>query len=103
MCIDLFNADCLEIMELVIPDGSVDLILCDLPYGTTQNKWDSVMPLSKLWALYNKLVKPKGFIVLTATQPFSSQLVTSNPAMFRYEWIWKKSRATGHLNANKAP
>ncbi len=99
--ISLFNADCLEIMENVIPDNSVDMILCDLPYGTTQNKWDSIIPLDKLWDCYNRICK--GSIVLTATQPFSSLLVSSNLKSFKYEWIWEKSRSVGFLNAKKQP
>src|SRR5690606_30972732 len=84
-----------------IPDGSVDLILCDLPYGTTQNKWDSVIPFDVLWERYERVCK--GAIVLTATQPFSSALVMSNPDMFKYQWTWVKSKITGVLNAKRMP
>lgn len=94
------QADCLEAMRL-IPDGSVDMVLCDLPYGTTQNKWDSVIPFEPLWAHYKRICK--GAIVLTAAQPFSSALVMSNIRDLKYEWIWEKESGTGHLNAKKAP
>lgn len=97
---DLRLGDCLEVMA-EIPDGSVDLILCDLPYGTTQNKWDSVIPFGALWAQYKRICG--GAVVLTAAQPFTSALIMSNPKDFRYEWIWEKPCATGHLNARKQP
>ena len=84
-----------------IPDQSVDLVLCDLPYGTTQNKWDSVLPLDQLWAEYRRVCK--GAIVLTAAQPFTSAVVMSNPAEFKYQWVWNKSKVTGVLNAKKQP
>lgn len=93
-------ADCLEAMEL-IPDASVDMVLCDLPYGTTQNKWDSVIPFDPLWAQYKRLVKPNGAIVLTASQPFTSFLVGSNPTMFKQSLVWKKNVASNFLNANR--
>ena len=86
-----------------IADGSIDMILCDLPYGTTQNKWDSVIPFDGLWTEYNRIIKLNGAIVLTATQPFSSALVMSNPGAFKYEWVWRKSRVTGVLNAKRQP
>ena len=86
-----------------IPDGSVDLILCDLPYGTTQNKWDAIIPLEPLWEQYNRVIKNNGAIALTASQPFGSALIMSNPKMFKYEWIWDKSQVTGFLNAKKQP
>jgi len=98
--INLLHGDCLELMG-EIPDGSVDMILCDLPYGTTQNKWDSVIPFEPLWAHYKRLCK--GAIVLTATQPFTSVLVTSNLRSFKYQWVWEKTIATGFLNAKKQP
>jgi site-specific DNA-methyltransferase (adenine-specific) len=79
------------------------MVLCDLPYGTTQNKWDSVIPLEPLWSHYRRIVKPSGVIVLTATQPFTTQLVSSNYQWFRYEWIWEKNIVTGHLNAHNRP
>ena len=98
----IFNEDCLDGMKR-IPDGSVDCIICDLPYGTTKNKWDSVIPLDKLWEQYQRITKPKSAIVLFSQQPFTSQLVMSNPELFRYEWIWEKDAGTGHLNSKFAP
>jgi site-specific DNA-methyltransferase (adenine-specific) len=96
----LMQGDCLERMK-EIPSGSVDMVLCDLPYGTTQNKWDSVIAFEPLWLQYNRVCK--GAIVLTAAQPFTSALVMSNPKMFRYQWVWEKSQAVGHLNAWRRP
>lgn len=96
------HGDCLELMAN-IPDNSVDMILCDLPYGTTQNKWDSVIPLDKLWEQYKRITKTKSAICLFSQMPFSAQLVMSNPKMFRYEWVLEKANATGFLNANKMP
>lgn len=81
--------------------ASVDLILCDLPYGTTQNKWDSVIPFDALWREYERVCR--GAFVLTASQPFTSALVQSKPAWFRYAWVWEKASATGHLNAKRMP
>ncbi|MDN5440080.1 MAG: site-specific DNA-methyltransferase [Lactococcus lactis] len=98
----IYNEDCLEGMKH-IPDGSVDMILCDLPYGTTKNSWDSIIPLEKLWNHYKRVIKENGAIVLTAQTPFDKILGCSNLDMLRYEWIWEKNKATGHLNANKAP
>lgn len=98
--IDLRLGDCLEVMKQ-IPDKSVDAIICDLPYGTTQNKWDSVIPLDQLWAHYKRICK--GAIVLTAQTPFDKVLGASNLSMLKYEWIWKKESGTGFLNAKKAP
>lgn len=85
----LLLGDCLELMK-TIPSGSVDMVMCDLPYGTTQNKWDSVIPLEPLWKEYRRLCK--GVVVLTAAQPFTSVLVYSNLAEFKYQWVWQKSR-----------
>lgn len=82
---------------------SVDLIFTDLPYGTTQNKWDTVIPFDQLWEAYHRVLKPDGAVVLTASQPFTSALVMSNPDEFQCEWIWKKQNATGHLNAGRMP
>lgn len=96
----LMMGDCLELMR-DIPDGSVDMILCDMPYGTTQNKWDSVIPFVPLWDEYKRLCK--GAIVLTASQPFTSALVMSKPNWFRHTWVWEKFAATGHLNAKRMP
>lgn len=96
----LYRGDCLEIMKN-IPSKSVDMILCDLPYGTTQNKWDSIIQLDALWEQYIRICS--GAIVLTAQPPFDKVLGASNLAMLKYEWIWEKSKATGHLNAKKQP
>lgn len=94
--------DCLELMHQ-IPDGSIDMILCDLPYGTTQNKWDTIIPFDKLWAQYERIIKDNGAILLTSQSPFDKVLACSNLKLFRYELIWRKSRPTGHLNANRMP
>jgi len=94
--------DCLELMQN-IPDGSVDMILADLPYGSTQCSWDSIIPFEPLWVQYKRVIKPNGAIVLTASQPFTSALVMSNPKMFKYDWTWRKPKGTGHLNAKKMP
>jgi site-specific DNA-methyltransferase (adenine-specific) len=83
--------------------GCIDMILCDLPYGTTRNKWDSVIDLDKLWSLYKKLIKPNGAIVLTAQTPFDKVLGASNLEMLRYEWIWEKDNASNFLNARRNP
>lgn len=98
----IYHMDCLEGMKL-IPDKSIDMILCDLPYGTTQNKWDSVIDLKSLWEQYERIIKDRGAIVLTAQTPFDKILGSSNIKMLKYEWIWKKNRGTGHLNAKKMP
>jgi len=95
--------DCLEIMSL-LPDKSIDMILCDLPYGvSSRNSWDNIIPFDILWENYRRVAKENAAIVLTATQPFASQLVMSNFAMFKYDLIWEKNKITGHLNANKMP
>ncbi|HCL3876234.1 site-specific DNA-methyltransferase [Pseudomonas aeruginosa] len=86
-----------------IADASVDLVLADLPYGTTECAWDSIIPLVPLWEQYLRIAKPSAAIVLCAAQPFTSMLVASQPSLFRYEWIWEKGHATGHLNAKKQP
>ena len=98
----IYNEDCLKGMKR-IPDKSIDMILCDLPYGTTQNKWDTIIPFEPLWEQYERIIKNNGAIVLTATQPFSSELVCSNKKLFKYEWIWQKSKITGVLNAKRQP
>ena len=98
----LFHGDCLEIMS-TLPDGCVDMVFADLPYGTTQNSWDSLIPFDKLWEEYGRVVKEDGAIVLTAQPPFDKILACSNLKYFRYEWIWEKNKATGHLNAKKMP
>ena len=86
-----------------LPDKSVDMILCDLPYGTTCNKWDSVISLDLLWEQYKRIIKDNGAIVLTAQVPFNIVLGSSNLSMLRYEWIWEKNNITGFLNAKKMP
>ena len=86
-----------------IPDKSIDMILCDLPYGTTHNKWDNVIPMEPLWKQYNRIIKDHGAIVLFSQMPFGASLIMSNPKMFRYEWIWEKNQAVGFLNAKKMP
>lgn len=96
----LYRGDCLDVMGDV-PDQSIDLILCDLPYGTTQNKWDSVIPFEPLWAHYWRVCK--GLVVLTAAQPFTSALIMSNQKDFKYCWVWDKANSTGFLNAKKQP
>ncbi|MUK89134.1 site-specific DNA-methyltransferase [Ornithinibacillus sp. L9] len=99
----IYNMDCLEGMKH-IPDGSVDMILCDLPYGTTNCSWDSVIPFEPLWEQYKRVIKENGAIVLTASQPFTTKLIESNFKWFRYEWIWKKeNHVTGFQNANRMP
>lgn len=102
MKIDLYNGDCLEVMK-DIPDGSVDMVLTDPPYGTTACKWDSVIPFEPMWEQLKRVTKKNGAIVMTASQPFTSALVMSNPKMFKYQWVWEKNKATGHLNAKKRP
>ena len=100
--IDLRKGDCLEVMK-DIPDKSIDMILCDLPYGTTRNKWDSVIPLDKLWEQYSRIIKDNRAIVLFSQMPFTAELVHSNLNLFKYEWIWQKENGTGFLNAKKMP
>jgi len=100
---EIYLGDCLELMPKHIEDKSIDMIFCDLPYGTTQNKWDSVIPLDKLWSEYKRVIKDNGAIVLFAAQPFTSALIMSNPKMFKYDWVWQKPKGTGHLNAKKQP
>lgn len=98
----LANGDCLEVMA-EIPDHSIDMILADLPYGTTACKWDSVIPFEPLWAHYKRIAKNNAAIVLTASQPFTSALVMSNPRMFKYCWVWQKSRPGDIFNAKNKP
>ena len=113
--VDLFHGDCLVEMRS-IEEHSIDLILCDLPYGTTDRKgvenkrgvnrllkWDTVIPLDKLWLEYKRILKPRGAVVLTADQPFTSKLILSNIEWFKYVWIWKKKKTTGFLLANYRP
>lgn len=98
----VLQGDCLELMK-DIPDKSIDMILCDLPYGTTRNNWDSIISLELLWEQYNRIIKDNGAIVLTAQTPFDKVLGVSNLNLLKYEWIWEKSRPSGHLNAKKMP
>lgn len=98
----IYLEDCLEGMKR-IDDCSIDAIICDLPYGTTRNAWDSVIPLDALWAEYKRIAKPNAAIVLFAQTPFDKVLGASNLTMLRYEWIWQKESGTGFLNAKKAP
>ena len=100
--INLIKGDCLEVMKQ-IPDGSVDAIITDPPYGTTSCKWDSVIDFSLMWEQLNRIIKPNGAIVLFGSQPFTSALIMSNPKMFKYDWVWQKPKGTGHLNAKRMP
>jgi len=97
---EILLGDCLELMK-DIPNGSIDMILCDLPYGTTSQKWDIIIPFDKLWEQYKRIIKPNGAIVLTASQPFTSALVMSNVDWFRYELIWEKERPTNIMFMKK--
>ncbi|PZR14735.1 MAG: site-specific DNA-methyltransferase [Flavobacterium psychrophilum] len=99
---EIHQGDCLEIMK-DIPDQSVDMILCDLPYGTTQNKWDSIIPLDQLWAEYKRVIKPKGVIALSSQGIFTAKLILSNESWFRYKFVWVKSKPTNFLNARRQP
>jgi site-specific DNA-methyltransferase (adenine-specific) len=100
--IDLRKGDCLELMK-GIPDKSIDAIICDLPYGTTACKWDSVLPLDKLWAEYKRTLKPNGVVVLTSTEPFTSMLIGSNIKDFKYCWYWDRCIKSNFLNAKHQP
>lgn len=98
----LLQGDCLELMK-DIPDGSVDMVLCDLPYGTTMNAWDKCIDLKQLFYEYGRIVRSGGVIALFSQMPFSVDLINADRKHFRYEWIWQKSQGTGHLNANRMP
>ena len=98
----VIEGDCLEVMR-AIPNGSIDMVLCDLPYGTTQNKWDSVIPLDLLWKEYERVIKDDGAIVLTAQGIFTAKLILSNERLFKYKVVWEKSKPTNFLNAKKQP
>jgi DNA modification methylase len=100
--IDLHNGDCLELMK-DIPDGSVDLVLTDPPYGTTACKWDSVIPFEPMWEQYNRIIKPNGAIALFGAQPFTAVLVASNIKNYKHHWIWMKNRGTGFQVAKYRP
>lgn len=102
MDITLHCGDCLELMR-ALPEASVDMILCDLPYGTTACAWDSVIPFDLLWAEYRRITKEGAAIVLTASQPFTTALIASNLREFRYCWYWNKNKVTGFANAKKQP
>ena len=99
---NLILGDCLTEMQN-IPDGSVDMILCDPPYGTTACKWDSVIPFEPMWEQLNRIIKPNGAICLFGSEPFSSALRMSNIKHFKYDWYWNKIRGVGHLNAKRQP
>lgn len=102
--VKLYNGDCLEVMDNLIKEGvKVDCILTDPPYGTTNCKWDSVIPFDKMWERLNKLIKPNGAIVLFGSEPFSSNLRISNIKNYKYDWKWIKTKPSGHLNAKKQP
>lgn len=98
----IHEGDCLELMAQM-PAASIDMILADLPYGTTRNRWDSVIDLEALWVQYERLIKENGAIVLTAAQPFTAVLTCSNLELFRYDWVWSKTIGSGQLNARRQP
>lgn len=98
----VYLGDCLEVLP-TLPPKSFDMILCDLPYGTTQCKWDTIIPLESLWEQYSRIIKDNGAILLFAQTPFDKVLGASNLKMLRYEWIWEKTQASGHYNAKKMP
>lgn len=98
----LYHGDCLDVMRS-LPAASVDMVLCDPPYGQTQNAWDKIIPVGDMWAALRRIAKPAAPIVLMAAQPFASRLVCSNEDEFRYDLIWRKNKATGFLNANRQP
>ena len=100
---EIYKGDCLELMPKFVNDKSVDMIFCDLPYGTTKCKWDSLIDLPKLWSEYERVIKDNGVILLFAQTPFDKVLGASNLKLLKYEWIWEKTQATGHLNAKKMP
>ena len=98
----IIHGDCLAVMPQ-LPNGSVDMILCDLPYGTTACKWDSIIPFEPLWKEYKRIIKSNGAIVLTASQPFTSALVMSNPNSYKHSWVWNKRFAGNFVTAKYAP
>ena len=100
--INLMQGDCLERMK-EIPDGSVDMVCADPPFGTTACKWDSVIPFDPMWEQLKRIIKPNGAIVMTASQPFTTTLIASNMKMFKYCWVWEKSKKTGHVHAKNKP
>lgn len=100
--ITLYNNDCLKILP-TLPDHSVDMVLADLPFGTTKNQWDHIIPMDQLWEQYKRLLKVGGVVALFGDEPFSSKLRLSNPKWYRYDWYWTKNNATGFLNVNRMP
>lgn len=98
----LYNSDCLIGMSRV-GTGTVDLILCDLPYGTTNCAWDTVIPFDPLWGQYRRILKPRGALVLMAAQPFATDLINSQRKLFRYDWVWEKTSPVGHANSHRMP
>jgi len=100
---EIYLGDCLELMPKHVEDKSIDMILCDLPYGITACKWDTIIPFDKLWQEYERVIKDNGAIVLFGSQPFTSALISSNYKMFRYEWIWQKNIPTGFTMAKTSP
>lgn len=98
----LYVGDCLELMKK-IPDASVDMILADLPYGVTALEWDKEIPLPDLWGQYKRILTPSGVVSLTAMNPFAARLIVSNPTWFRYEWVWEKTSAKGHMSSALRP
>lgn len=99
---NVYEKDCIEFMRQ-LPDSSIDMVLCDLPYGMTQNKWDCYVPLDELWVQYKRIVKPNGAIVLTSQGVFTARLILSQPDLYKYKWVWEKSKSTNFLNAKKQP
>src|SRR5208282_3234152 len=99
---NIYLGDCLEVMKS-IDDKSIDMILCGLPYGTTSNKWDIIIPFEPLWAQYKRIIKLNGIIALTGSQPFTSMLVLSNLEMFRHEWVWQKNKGSNFINTVREP
>ena len=102
MQIQCYQGECLEIMKQ-IPDKSIDMVLCDLPYGITRNSWDSVIPFEPLWNQYHRVCKENAAIVLHCQEPFTSELILSNKKEFKYKWTWYKKQCSGFLNAKKQP
>ena len=102
MSVKLFKGDCLELMK-GIPDESIDMILCDLPYGTSANKWDKILPAKILWGQYLRIIKPKGAIVLFASGQFTNKLINSQNDIYRYKWVWEKNRRGNFVNAKNRP
>lgn len=98
--VDIYMGDCLELMKS-LPDGSVDMVLCDLPYGTTACKWDTVIPFTPLWEQYKRVAKENAAIVLFCSEPFTSHLIQSNLTDFKYKWIWQKEQGVNPLLAKK--